>query len=279
MPSSTAAVAPRQGLGATLRRDRWWIEPLWTGLGFLTFVLYSSWAAFQGEHYYAETYLSPFYSPLLFVDSDAAGAAPLLHAWFGAWPQSLGSIWPSWVPNSPALLILAAPLSFRATCYYYRKFYYRAYFLSPPGCAVGGARQGKYRGETRLFLLQNIHRYTLYIALFYIVILYYDAYQAFFDSQGTPGIGVGSVILLVNPTLLACYALGCHSFRHLIGGKLDCFSCDALSDTRKSVWDKVTVMNGRHMMWAWFSLVWVGFTDLYVRLVSMGIWTDWNTWS
>ena len=48
---------------------------------------------------------------------------------------------------------------------------------------------------------------------------------------------------------------------------------------RKSLWDKVTALNGRHMMWAWISLVWVGFTDLYVRLVSMGVWTDWNTWS
>jgi hypothetical protein len=259
-----------------LRTDRWWIEPVITGLGFLSFVLYSSWAAFQGEHYYTGSYLSPFYSPLLFVDTvgGVAGGAPLAHAWLGAWPESL----PEWIPRSPALLILAAPLSFRATCYYYRKFYYRSYFLSPPGCAVGGIRQGKYRGETRLFLIQNIHRYTLYIALTYVAILYYDAYLAFF-RDGVAGIGVGSVILFLNPTLLACYVLGCHSFRHLVGGNLDCFSCDALSTGRKSLWDKVTALNGRHMMWAWISLVWVGFTDLYVRLVSMGVWTDWNTWS
>jgi hypothetical protein len=28
------------------------------------------------------------------------------------------------------------------------------------------------------------------------------------------------------------------------------------------------------MTWAWISLIWVGFTDLYVRLCAMGIWTD-----
>jgi len=28
------------------------------------------------------------------------------------------------------------------------------------------------------------------------------------------------------------------------------------------------------MLWAWVSLFWVGFSDLYVRLCSMGIWHD-----
>jgi len=274
MSRENVATAPQDGFGATVRKDRWWIEPMLTGLGFLTFVIYSSWAAFQGEHYFHHSYLSPFYSPLLFVDAAVAGGAPLSHAWFGAWPESF----PSWIPRSPALLILAAPLSFRATCYYYRKFYYRSYFLSPPGCAVGGVRQGKYKGETGLFLVQNIHRFTLYLALFYIAVLYYDAYHAFF-RDGKFGVGVGSIVLLLNPTLLAFYTLGCHSFRHLIGGGLDCFSCDKVSGGRKSLWDKVTVLNGRHMMWAWISLVGVGFSDLYVRMVSMGIWKDWSTWS
>lgn len=274
MSRANVATAPREGLGATIRKDRWWIEPMVTGLGFLSFVLYSSWAAFQGEHYFHGSYLSPFYSPLLFVDSGVAGGAPLSHAWFGAWPEVL----PTWVPRSPALLILAGPLSFRATCYYYRKFYYRSYFLSPPGCGVGGARQGKYKGETGLFLFQNLHRFTLYIALFYIAVLYYDAYHAFFRDDEF-GVGVGSIVLLLNPTLLAFYTLGCHSFRHLIGGQLDCFSCDKVSTGRKTLWDKVTVLNGRHMMWAWISLVGVGFSDIYVRMVSMGIWKDWSTWS
>jgi len=32
----------------------------------------------------------------------------------------------------------------------------------------------------------------------------------------------------------------------------------------------------RHMLFAWLSLVWVGFSDLYVRLCATGTWTDWK---
>ena len=130
-----------QGLMQTTRSDRWWLEPMLTGLGFGLFVLYSTWAAFQGDHYWYGSYLSPFYSPLFFVETAAIGSAPLSHALFGQWP----SWWPAFIPASPAFLILAFPLSFRLTCYYYRKFYYRAYFMSPPACAVGGVPQKKYR--------------------------------------------------------------------------------------------------------------------------------------
>ena len=205
---------------STMRTDRWWVEPLLTGGGFFCFVIYSTLAAFQGTYYWHGSYLSPFYSPLLFVDPNASGAAPLAHAWFGSWPQW----WPNLLPASPAILILIGPLSFRLTCYYYRKFYYRAYFGSPPGCAVTALPQKNYKGETSFLSFQNIHRYTLYIALFYIIILAYDAFMSFF-REGQFGIGVGSIILCMNVVLLSCYTCGCHAFRHLVGGQLDCFSC------------------------------------------------------
>jgi hypothetical protein len=32
----------------------------------------------------------------------------------------------------------------------------------------------------------------------------------------------------------------------------------------------------RHQQWAWTSLVWVGFTDFYIRMCSMGVFTDWR---
>jgi hypothetical protein len=32
------------------------------------------------------------------------------------------------------------------------------------------------------------------------------------------------------------------------------------------------------MLFAWCSLVWVAFTDLYINLVSRGVITDLNTW-
>ena len=275
------------GLAKTHRTDTWWIEPLWTALGFLGFILYSNWAAFQGEHYWYGGYLSPFYSPVLFTDLSRLGAAPEAHAWISTWPQWLHDIWPSFgsfrLPTSPAWLILAGPLSFRATCYYYRKFYYRAYFMTPPACAVGALPQKKYKGETFIFALQNLHRFTWFIAAAYIFILYWDAFVGLWQNgevfTGQLGIGVGTVVLFINATLLALYVLGCHSFRHMIGGKIDCYSCSATTRVRLSLWKRVTTLNENHMLWAWVSMVWVGLADLYVRLCSMGVITDFNTWN
>jgi len=164
------------------------------------------------------------------------------------------------------------------TCYYYRKFYYRAYFMSPVACAVKGVSQKHYKGETALLIFQNLHRYTLYIALGFVVILSYDAILGFFRN-GQLGIGVGSIILLINPILLAGYAFGCHAFRHLSGGKLDCFSCPSgKQKIRYKLWKGVSWLNGEHMLWAWASMIWVAFADIYVRMVAMGNWTDFNTW-
>ena len=66
---------------------------------------------------------------------------------------------------SPALFILPFPLLFRATCYYYRKAYYRAFFWDPPACAVSEVAPRKnYTGEREFpFILQNLHRYAFYL--------------------------------------------------------------------------------------------------------------------
>ena len=265
----------------TQRSDRWWFEPLWTAFGFLCFVIYTTWAMFQGDYYWWSAgvegfggYLSPFYSPLIFINPIANGAAPMDHSWFGSWPEW----WPNLIPASPAILILAGPLSFRMTCYYYRKFYYRAYFMSPPGCSVKGIRNKKYKGETALLIFQNLHRFTLYIAIGIIFILSYDAILSFFQG-GKFGVGVGSIILTINPILLIGYTFGCHAFRHLIGGKKDCFTCpNGKPAFRFRVWKGASWLNGHHMVWAWISMIWVAFTDIYVRMVSMGHWVDLNTW-
>lgn len=252
--------------------------PAVTFIVFSSFVVYTTWALLQAEHYYSEPYLSPFYSPVLFTELSAAGAAPLHLAWFGQWP----SWWPgqgTWwfLPASPAILILIFPLSFRLTCYYYRKAYYRSFAGSPPGCAVGPlAQKRKYRGETGLLLIQNIHRYALYFALAFIFFLGKDAVEAFFKN-GEPGIGVGSIILAINVVLLAGYTFGCHSLRHLIGGRKDCMSCGK-NTLAYGTWKRATWLNERHMQWAWASLLWVMLADVYVRLVSMGVITDLNTW-
>ena len=69
--SSPSSVAVEGGLGATQRIDRWWVGPLSVGIVFALFIAYSTWAAFQGDHYLytgnGAHYLSPFYSPDLFA--------------------------------------------------------------------------------------------------------------------------------------------------------------------------------------------------------------------
>ena len=45
---------------------------------------------------------------------------------------------------------------------------------------------------------------------------------------------------------------------------------------RKAAHGCSSMFNKRHMMWAWLSLFSVGFSDLYVRLCSMGVLTDWR---
>jgi len=272
--SNQAISSHATGFASTTRIDRWWVEPLVTGLGFLAFVVYTTWAMLQGNHYWHESYLSPLFSPLFFVDPTVPGSAPLSHAWFGAWP----GWWPALIPASPAILILAGPLTFRLTCYYYRKFYYRAYFVTPPACGVTSFPQRQYKGETSILIFQNIHRYTLYIALLYILILSYDAVLSFF-REGSFGMGVGSVVLVINVALLGGYTLGCHAFRHIVGGRLDCFSCPAgREQLLHRGWKGVSWLNARHMLWAWVSMIWVGFADFYIRMVSMGVFPDFNTW-
>jgi hypothetical protein len=249
----------RRGFGETARKDLWWVGSLATFLGFSAFIAYSTWAAFQGEHYRFGPYLSPFYSP------ELLGSAT---AWFGPKPGWI----PSWIPFTAALLILWAPGGFRFTCYYYRGAYYKAFWADPPACSVGEPRH-KYRGERKFpLILQNIHRYFLYLALLFIVILAYDAYEAFHFSNGI-GVGVGTIILTMNVFLLGSYTLGCHSLRHLVGGRKDVLSNKPV---QHALWRWVSRLNTRHMMFAWFSLFWVGFSDFYVRMCSMGIFTDYR---
>jgi hypothetical protein len=185
--------------------------------------------------------------------------------------------WPAIVPFSAAMLILWAPGGFRFTCYYYRGAYYKAFWADPPSCAVGEPRSS-YWGEKKFpLIMQNVHRYFLYVAILFVFILTYDGIRSLFftapDGSKHFGLGVGSIVLIANPILLALYTFGCHSFRHLVGGKKDVLST---SPARKTAYDCVSCLNRRHMLYAWISMFYVGFADLYVRLCDMGIWHDWR---
>jgi hypothetical protein len=245
-------------LGATERRDAWWIGPLATAAGLGLFIVYATFRAAYNAEYVVDRpdsayILSPFYSPLIVI--------PGLPAWL-----------------SPAFLILWAPGGFRVTCYYYRKAYYRAYFLDPPACAVGEPRGHGYRGETRMLLFQNLHRYFLYFALIFLVILAVDVGHALWwptgDGGHTLGVSVATLVLAANVTLLGLYTFSCHSLRHLVGGNVDCFSCVALGNVRHKAWTWASVLNERHMLFAWLSLFSVGFADFYVWMIASGRWSD-----
>jgi hypothetical protein len=267
MAGVSLPLAPQRSFGETSRKDRWWVQPALVLVGLSAFLVYSTWAAFQGKNYQYGPYLSPMYSPVLWGDSP--------HAWFG---QGAPSWWPGWLPYSPAFLILWAPAGFRLTCYYYRGAYYKAFWADPPNCAVGEPRKG-YIGESNWPLkVMNIHRFFFYLAALFIVMLTYDALVAMWftnpeTGKGEFGIGVGTLILVANVTLLGGYTFGCHSLRHLVGGRKDCIS---ESPTCHAAYKCVSALNARHMLWAWMSLIVVGFADIYIRLCATGVWKDYR---
>ena len=252
----------KQGFGETRRKDAWAVYPIVQGIVFTicaTYLLFSGviWQPIGGPAYDVDGYLSPLFSPLI------------------VFPNM-----PTWL--SPGLLILWIPIGFRATCYYYRKAYYRFYFADPPGCAVGEpTAHRKFALENAFpFILQNLHRYLLYLAFIPLFFLWLDLLPAFnivpaADVEDTRfRIGVGGVLFLVNVVLLTGYSLSCHSLRHLVGGRIDCFSCTKARRVRYTLWQRLTDLNRNHMWWAWSSLVTVTAADMYVRLLHAGVLTD-----
>jgi hypothetical protein len=251
----------RARIGAgTLRTDTWWLYPAATFVVFAAFIVYATWRAFDGDNYFSEPYLSPFYSPCL-TDSCTAGSSD-----FGN-PIT-------WWSLSPALIILIFPLGFRLTCYYYRKAYYRAFWLSPPACAVAEPH-GKYTGETRFpLILQNIHRWFWYAAVVVALILTYDAVLAFGPAEGeSDGIhmGLGTLLMVANVVLIWLYTLSCHSCRHITGGRLRHFSKHPV---RYRMWTFVSKLNASHGQYAWYSLFSVAIVDLYIMLLANGTFDD-----
>ena len=247
----------------THRTDKWWLQPLITVAVFVSFIIYATFRAFEKQYYFSEPLISPFYSPCL----STACVEGSTH--FGT---PIGSISILGMLISPALFILIFPLGFRMTCYYYRKAYYRAFWLSPPACAVAEPHT-KYTGETRApLILQNAHRWFFYAGLVFNVILTYDAVLAFKGADGDWGhMSVGTLVLVASATMLWLYSLSCHTCRHTVGGRLKHFSKHPV---RYKLWTTVSSLNHYHQQFAWFSLAAVAFADIYVRQVATGAWTN-----
>lgn len=295
--AQVSTVPPAEGFGATMRRDLWWLGPLATFLGLLGFLIYANYIILFVPRYFeirqnslgqadwesgriVAPYLAPFHAPLLY---DAHSS----HAWFA---EDKPTWWPGFFPFNAALLILIFPAGFRLTCYYYRKAYYRSFWADPPACAVGEPRKS-YWGENRWPLLfQNAHRFFMYFAVLFLFLLWYDALSAFvwpkaWDDAARPwkptgytfGVGLGTLLMIVNCIFLSGYTFGCHSLRHLVGGRANCFTCvnnpNRLT-TGFKLWKMSTWFNERHQLWAWLSLFSVGFTDFYIRMCAAGNWTD-----
>jgi hypothetical protein len=257
--STGTATAGRAKISArTLRTDRWWFPPMLTVVGLVAWLTYATVRVFMQKWYFVDAYdyLTPFYSPCI-----SEGCVPEA-AHFG---RFLPDVW--WLPY--AALTLPFLLAFRLTCYYYRKAYYRAFWMSPPACAVSEPH-AKYTGEIGFpLILQNIHRYFFYAAVVISLINTYDAIIAFHSPEGF-GFGLGNVILVVNVILLWAYTASCHSCRHITGGRLKHFSAHPI---RYRMWTYVSKLNTRHMELAWITLGTLALTDFYIMAVSAG-WID-----
>jgi hypothetical protein len=252
----------RAGISArTLRTDRWWQAPLVTSVLLALWVAYGLVRTASQRDYFVEKYhyLSPFTSPC--VTASCVEPSRDLGTWFGHLPPFLPF----------AILSLPFLLGFRLTCYYYRKAYYRSFWLSPPACAVAEPH-ARYTGETRFpLILQNVHRYFWLIAVVISLVNTYDVIRAFQGGDGGIGLGLGTLIMLANVVLLWCYTLGCHSCRHITGGRLRNFSRHPL---RYKAWTMVSWLNARHMQFAWTTLTTLVITDGYIALVSAGVFAD-----
>ena len=190
-------------------------------------------------------------------------------AHFGTVPAGLLPILPYAASTLPFLLL------FRLTCYYYRKAYYRSFWLSPPACAVAEPHR-RYTGETRFPLIVPEPAPLLLLRRrAHLADQHLRRVPRVRTADGGFGFGLGNIILLVNVVLLWAYTLSCHSCRHIIGGRLKHFSRHPV---RYRAWTFVSRLNTRHMQLAWITLATLALTDFYIMAVSAGWISDLRFW-
>jgi len=253
---NTAPALQVNALGTTERQDAWWVEPLLSVAALLGFSVYVAWAIGQNANYHIGPFLSPLYSPNL------QEYFPKLFQQF------------PWL--SPAYLVLWVPILYRGTCYYARRVAYRSFLMTPSACAVGPSETASalYEGETKFpFAVMNLHRYFFYLALVLVFFHWKHLVDAFFYPQGV-GVGLGTLVVGIDTVFLTLYVFSCHSWRHLLAGKLDCFTCSAVDKMRHSAYKRQSKLNESHGHYFWFSLAAVWFADIYIRQVASGNWHD-----
>ena len=222
-----ASVPHPRGFPKTLRTDTWWLEPALVAVSLAVFFGWLTISIFlEGWAYEIGPYLSPVYEPKLWESEH----------WYA----------------SPAFVVLLGPVPFRATCYYYRRAYYRSFFLSPPACAVGDVAedvQGRiavpvHRPEPA----PAVHVRRAAVHPHPLVGAAHSFYNRGLPRARTKAGASASArsSSCVNAFLLMMYTFSCHSLRHFVGGGLNCFSCTKWTRTRKRVWDYVTAWNAHH---------------------------------
>ncbi|MCL4438716.1 MAG: hypothetical protein M1616_05080 [Candidatus Thermoplasmatota archaeon] len=172
---------------------------------------------------------------------------------------------------SPTLLILPLIGLFRLTCYAYRKDYHRHLFSHPVACSIGfrGEYKGRsYTGETRFFRVENLHRWFMYFSVAILPFFYYDIAISIIRYPGySYVISLGTILLVINTILVTVYTLSCHAIRHLVGGNIDCYSCQ--HSIRGKIFRGQTRINRHHETYAWLSLSMFFLVDLFIRSVAV----------
>ena len=242
----------KRGFGRTDRIDYWWTEPVWMAVALTAALIYTAVRVVMWDgsiHYDDHRVTSPIFSP---------DVLHMLHI----------TNHPGWM-NS-AMLILWIPFGFRGTCYYMRRVYHRTFFQNPTGCMVskpGISYTVDYKGEKGLFILNNIHRYMLYLAILVLSVKFYDVLLTTRFDDGSRAVSIGTMVLGIEAFLLFMYVASCHAFRHLFGGGMDQWR-GGISGIFGSIYRWVSGVNVHHAFWFWTSLAMVFLGDLFVWAVA-----------
>ena len=200
--------------------------------------VYSTWAAFQGNHYAYGPYLSPFYSPVLFGDAP--------HAWFG--PK------PGWWPVAAVLAGAADPLGAGRIPLHLLLLPRRVLQGLLGRSAVVHRRRAAQVVSRRAFVPADPSERPPVLSLSRAPLPRRAHATTCGRRCGSPirrpgtdsfGIGLGTLVLAVNVVLLGGYTFGCHSLRHLVGGVRDEISKSPLVRRELQVRER---LNRRHML-------------------------------